>query len=131
MPKIDLTITITAILAICAIVSPIFTNILNNRHQLKIKELELKQRNYENTIIYRRKIFENYLKYAGRCIAYSDQSALKDYGEYYLLALLYAPDDLRQEMTIVHNLMSEYHWKQATPLFENITSQIDTILKTT
>lgn len=36
----DLTITVTAILAIAAIISPIATAIINNRYQMKLKELE-------------------------------------------------------------------------------------------
>ena len=45
MPKIELTITISVILALAAIISPIFTAIINNRYQLKLKKLELKQKN--------------------------------------------------------------------------------------
>ena len=35
---IDLTITITSLLALCAIISPIFTAIINNKYQLKSKK---------------------------------------------------------------------------------------------
>ena len=61
MPKIDFTISISVILALCAIVSPIFTAIINNMHQTKIKKLELKQQEYRDTIIHQRDFFENYL----------------------------------------------------------------------
>ena len=37
MPKIDLSFGVTAIIAICALLSPILTALLNNRHQIKIK----------------------------------------------------------------------------------------------
>ena len=36
MPKIDLSFGVTAIIAICALLSPILTALLNNRHQIKI-----------------------------------------------------------------------------------------------
>ena len=38
--KIDLTITITVILALSAIISPIIVAIINNRFQIKMKQIE-------------------------------------------------------------------------------------------
>lgn len=38
--QIDLSLTITAIIALCAIVSPIITTGINNAHQTKIKKIE-------------------------------------------------------------------------------------------
>ena len=42
MPKIDLTITISVIVALCAIISPIFTTLLNNRYLFKLEESKQK-----------------------------------------------------------------------------------------
>ena len=42
--KLDLTVTITAILGIAAIISPIATAIINNHYQLKLKKLEYQQK---------------------------------------------------------------------------------------
>ena len=58
---IDLTITITGLLALCAIVSPIITAVINNCHDTKLKKMEFKQKERENTILYQRKVFENFL----------------------------------------------------------------------
>ena len=54
---IDLTITITSLLALCAIISPIFTAIINNKYQLKLKKLELGYQEKTDTIIHRINIF--------------------------------------------------------------------------
>ena len=64
MPKIDLTITISVIVALCAIISPIFTTLLNNRYLFKLEESKQKQKSYENTVLHKREIFENYMMYA-------------------------------------------------------------------
>ena len=56
--KLDLTITVTAILGIAAIISPIATTIINNRYQLKLKKLEFQQIHLEKTTYYIRSIFE-------------------------------------------------------------------------
>lgn len=41
MPEFDSTITISIILAICALFAPSITAVINNRHQYKIRKLEL------------------------------------------------------------------------------------------
>ena len=65
--KFDFTVTITAILGIAAVISPIATAIINNRYQLKVKKLELEQNHKDKTTYYVRSIFENYLRYTGKC----------------------------------------------------------------
>lgn len=59
MPTIDLTISVTAILAISAIISPIATAIINNRHQYKLKELEYKHENEKSSLFYKRGVYED------------------------------------------------------------------------
>lgn len=127
MPKFDLTISISVILALCAIVSPIFTAIINNMHQTKIKKLELKQQEYRDTIIHQRDFFENYLKHAGRCIYYADSDALKDYGEHYFSALMYATDDLKADMIEANRLMLKDDWDNASVLIEKLSTKIHDI----
>lgn len=128
--KIDLTVTISVIIALCAIVSPVLTTIINNCHQTKIKKLELKQQEYRNTIIHQRDFFENYLKHAGRCIYYADSEALKDYGEHYFSALMYAPDDLKADMIEANQLMLKDDWDNASVLIEKLTAKIRAIQQT-
>ena len=125
--KIDLTVTISVIIALCAIVSPIFTSIINNMHQTKIKKLELKQQEYRDTIIHQRNFFENYLKHAGRCIYYADSDALKDYGEHYFSALMYATDDLKADMIEANRLMQKDDWDNASVLIEKLSTKIHNI----
>ena len=131
LPSIDLTINISVILALAAIVSPIFTSIINNIHQTKLKKMELKQAHFENTVLYKRTIFENYLRHAGRCVKYSDPESLKLYGESYFLALTYAPDDIGNLMTEINRHISRASFNEATALFEEqVSPLIRTMLKT-
>lgn len=129
LPHVDLTVNIATILALCAIISPILTALINNAHHTKIKKLELKQEHYQNTVLHQREIFENYLRYTGRCIYHSDISAVKDYGEYYLSALAYAPKDLIGDMIEANDLISSYQWEEAVPMFEKITTKIHDVLQ--
>lgn len=126
MPVFDLTISITTVLALCAIVSPILTAIINNCHQTKIKKMELKQEKYRNTVLHKRSVYENYLKSAGRCIYFADSDALKEYGEYYMAALICATPELRKLMISVNYLMLNNEFDRAQHGFEELTPLIYT-----
>lgn len=130
MPEIDLTITISVILALCSIFSTIITAIINNRQQIKLKRLELKQKEYENSVLHKRKIYENYLENAGRCIYFADAAALKDYGEHYFTALMIAPDELRSQMIQANDFMMKTDGESACRIIEDIIPAIHTILET-
>lgn len=129
MPEFDLTITISVILAFVAIISPIFTAIINNCHDTKIKKLELKQKEYENTVMYKRSLFENYLKYAGRCIYFSDIDASKYYGEFYFSALMCASPEIREDMIAVNKRIQRGEFHEATSLLEPLTAKIHATLQ--
>ncbi len=128
--KVDLTITVTAILGIAAIISPIATAIINNRYQLKIKKLELQQKHLESTTYYIRSIFENYLRYAGRCIYNADLDARKDYGEYYFLALSYAPESLSNSFININTAIYQNDYERAISLLEKLKPEINKLLQT-
>ena len=127
--QFDLTITVTAILGISAIISPIATAIINNLFQLKAKKLEMKQKNLENTTYYVRSIFENYLRHAGRCINNADRDARKDYGEYYFLALTYAPDNVSSAMIEINDAISACDYQIATSFLEKLKPEISKLLQ--
>lgn len=127
MPKFDMTISISVIVALCAILSPMITAIINNRYQIKLKRMELLQQEHQDSALYHRSVYENYLKHAGRCIYLSDQDALKEYGEFYYSALMYAPPDIRSDMIEANKLMYEINYDEASALIEGIAVKIHAI----
>ena len=128
--ELDLTITVTAILGIAAIISPIATAIINNLYQIKLKKLEMKQQKLEKTTYYTRSISENYLRYAGRCIYSVDRGARKDYGEYYFLALSYAPESLSESFVQINEAIYQDDYDTAIPLLEALKPEINKLLQT-
>lgn len=129
MPKFDLTVTISVIITLCAIISPILTAIINNRHQFKVLKMEAEQRRFEKTILYRRTIFENYLRFSGKCISHADEESMQEYGEYYLLALMYAPANIKHEMISAHKLMIDHKWSEASVSYEQLAPMIHDLLQ--
>lgn len=124
MPKIDISITISVIVALCAIISPILTALINNHHQMKIKKLESEQCFYENTIVRIRTIFENYLKTTSRCIMYESDEALAEYVECYVAALIYVPSDIGSNMAEIHDLIIKRNWAKTISLFTDLAPKI-------
>jgi len=70
IPDFDMTVTISIILAICALFAPSITAIINNRHNYKIRKLELEHDEYlhHSDIQYRNKyeVYKNLIDLAGR-----------------------------------------------------------------
>lgn len=129
MPNVDMSITIASVLAICAIISPIITTLINNHHNWRIHKAEMKREDYKNTILYKRSIYENYLRTAGRCIYYADDVALKDYGEHYMAALMCSEGELHAQMIEVNKHMQAYDWEKAMAGLELITPKIHALVE--
>lgn len=59
--KDNLPLLLTSAIAIISTISPFLTAIINNKHALKIKELDIKEQNYKLDTLHKRDIFEDYL----------------------------------------------------------------------
>lgn len=120
MPKIDLTITVSVIVALAAVISPILTAIINNKHQLNLKRLELKQQEYERTVLYKRNIFENYLRYLSEVSQRPTADSISGYARFYPLAFMYAPEKIKVEMSKVNQIFGN-------SFRANVLSEVDEI----
>ncbi len=107
MPKIDLTVTITTVLALVAIISPIFTAIINNHYQLKLKRMELKQQEYLQSILHKQNALENYLCYLNEEVQHSTKESQSKYAEFYPLAYVYLPKDIQHKMSALNHSIVE------------------------
>lgn len=103
---IDLTVTITGLLAVCAIISPIITAVINNCHESELKRMEFKQKEREDTILYQRKVFENFLSSAGSLLMQNRPEVILEYGKWYAQTLLYAPEYLKEDLYRLNNLIN-------------------------
>lgn len=70
MPNINISFTITAIIAIVALFSPIFVAVINNKHQIKIRQIELnnniQQKKFETYYMDKSNAFRSFLINAGQ-----------------------------------------------------------------
>ena len=130
MPKIDLTITISVVIAICAIISPIITTLLNNRHLYKMRKLDMQLDEQKQSKFYKRGMYEQYLRTVGKCITYSSDNALREYGESYAIAMAYFPEHLLADLIRINSLIMNHQCREATDSFNRFAPQIRAILRT-
>lgn len=100
MPKIDLSLTITGIIAICAIVSPIAVAIVNNIYALKVKKMEIRVNSQA-------KALENYLLAVGNIIDGHSRQVSCDYEACKCIAYAYAPKSAWPEMDKLDKFIKE------------------------
>lgn len=116
--------TVTAVIAVIAIVSPVLTAIINNLFQLIIKILETKEKHQQDTVKYQRCVFEDYLRYTSQHVNNRANSLKDKYKEVYSLALLYAPDAISTQMIEIDNLASNDYRNDANQKLTQLIPQI-------
>lgn len=124
MPKIDLTVTISAIVAIAAIISPVITALINNAYQLKLRKLEIQQQRYEQDTLHRREIFENFLSAFNEVCHRRDDATISRYAASYSLVYIYLPEKVRKDLGLVNLLIANYEWDEAIKYVDAISMDI-------
>lgn len=121
---LDLTITVSAILGISAVISPIATAIINNRYLLKLKKLEYEHQDKKESFFYKRGVYEDYLRYTGKCIAFATQENLQEYGKIYSLALIYFPEELVDDLKALNDTIHNSRWDVSSSLLNELAPKI-------
>ena len=124
-PTIDLTITISVILGVAAIISPVLTTLLNNHHQLKLKKLELKQKEYEQTILYKRNIFENFLTALSMVAQLHSRENINEFAKWYPLAYMYLPEEVQKTLATINLLLAHNKCDEIVKYVDLVTSDIN------
>ena len=127
--QIKLEWTVTAILAVSAILSPIITTILNNRHLRKMRLLELKREEYKETVVYKRNVIEAYIKTAGGCIQHPSPNQRIEYADTFGSAVVYVPDEVRTKMIEIDNYILQSQPVKAHDAFILLLPQLIGILQ--
>jgi DNA replication protein DnaD len=127
--KIDPTISISAILACAAIISPILTALINNAHHRKMRLLELKQEKYKETVVYQRKAIENYIQNTSVKIQVRNLDSNIDYASCFGLAALYVPEKQRGLMIEINDLLIQQNREAANERFKLLLPELISILQ--
>lgn len=99
--KLDLTWTITSGIAIAAIVSPIFTAMVNNHHQLNMKKLQLDHDERSETSLHSRQSLERLLSSISEFSVLNRRDIdMKKVMRAYYLSLPYVPENMRHDLSL-------------------------------
>lgn len=120
---------ISAITLIVAIVSPVLVTILNNRHNTKLKNLELK---YEKYISYYQKqetVFNKFINYASKRLEANYQSERVEYIHCYNELFLYTPEKYWKDFEELNNLIISREKDDATEKLSSVSKTLGEILR--
>lgn len=129
MPNLDLSFTITAIIAICSLVSPIATAVINNHHQKSMKKLEYQEQEKQRKIERKREIYEDYVRAAGACIQHTNPEALSEFARHSAQILCYVPDDLVNDVQLLERLVTDNNQNLAQDRLNFIISKLRPLLQ--
>ena len=104
---------LTVILGIIVLSSPLITIWLNNRHAVKMKELEHHQDLYKTKYLHEREMIENYLSAVAYRIAHPSQVSSDEYNRAYLSVLFLLPDDLRSSLVTINKELEQKETDEA------------------
>ena len=111
----NVALVISSITAITAIIAPVATNIINNRHQEKMKHIEM----YETKRI---EVINEYVSRAEKYIGDNENECLmEDFRQYKNQAYLYMPKSLWIEIDNLHNAIDEGDQESARAILSFIS----------
>lgn len=96
--NVDLTVTVSVIIALCAIISPIIVAIINNRYQLKLKKIEFARD-------YKIHAFEEYMSSLQRRISNRNSNTVSEYAKAFGNALIYASPSTQSVMLEIDEII--------------------------
>ena len=124
LPNLDASLTITGIIAVAAIISPILVALINNHHQLKLKNAETDRIAYEENEKAIKQVYINYIKYTGRCLACALPENEEAYNEYYFQLLMYVPEEIANSMKKINDLILGSEYIKASKELEDLVPKL-------
>lgn len=130
MVSVDLTVTISVILGLAAVVVPTLGTIISCRVQWKIKREEMREdrRRYEQRQI--SDIYDTYAIAAGACVYNRSKEALADFSAASAKAMMYAPKEIVPKMRELANRLDSADYNSAKGLVSEITEAMRDAVKT-
>jgi len=119
MNSSDWSAIISAITLLAAILSPVVTTIINNRHQAKLK----KQAFFDS---HRAEVIENFIRYTGSVNEVSSYAEdFREYGKRSKEIYLYIPEHLWHYVDSIDNAIFESEYKNASKLLANFCKELN------
>ena len=130
MVSVDLTVTISVILGLAAVVVPTLGTIISCRVQWKIKREEMREdrRRYEQRRI--SDIYDAYAIAAGACVYKRSKEARAEFSAASAKAMMYAPKEIVSKMRELADRLDSADYNSAKGLVSEITEALRDAVKT-
>ena len=113
-----------AVTLILSILVPLFTQIANNRFQLKLEMLRKEQAELERASTRKRDAFESFIQNTGGCIGAASKEMLQGAIASINKLYIYAPEEWWRLLDTLCWHIKNYEWEQALPIFQDISKRI-------
>ena len=127
--QIDWSATAAWIALAISIISPAITTILSNRHQLKLREVDIQEKHsdaYNNALV---STIEEFITNVGRCVSRPSAPARKECAESFFRIYAYTPQSLWPFLDDLNNKIDCDDWDGALKLFNSIAKSLACLLK--
>lgn len=115
-------IIISAVTVLCALGAPALTAIINNHHQLKLRQMELEHSAKVTSAHHHRDIVESYLKVAGAVSYDYNVKSAAEYGKYYALAFAHFPCECHEQMKKLNSAIRYDNYNEARAEYEKLAA---------
>lgn len=113
-------IIVSTVTLLCALASPTITAIVNNRYQLKLRQLELTHSDKTSAEQHQHDIVEKYLMSAGAAAYVFDSKTASEYGKYYALAFAYLPNECHEQMKKFNSVLRFDNLRESRQEYEKL-----------
>lgn len=127
--QIDWSATAAWIALAISIISPAITTILTNRHQLKLRELDIQEKHSSTYNAARASTIEDFISKVGKYISYSSSSARKECAESFFHIYAYTPQSLWPFLDDLNDKIESDDFAGAHELFNGIAKSLACLLK--
>lgn len=120
--KFDFTVSFALLLTLCSIVLPTITTILNNRHQIKMREMDF---NLDKKF----SVIETYIESVGNCLELCSRVNLSQYNKSKGMLYLYVPKKLYKQINELDICIQNQQLNTAKSLFNMLCIDLSNVIK--
>lgn len=113
------------------IVGPIVTTILTNRHQLKLRKMDILQRTIEKYEDNRFRDIQAFISRIGKYLAQHDMESRKSFGECFYNIYQYVPASLWDKLDFLYVSLCAKDYDSAHKIYSSVVRELALILKET
>lgn len=110
------------------IAGPIITALINNKHQLRLREMDIREKQISEYCEYRRCAIENFLSSTSKYLSDCQYKNVEVCGENFFQVYSYVPQNLWESLNILYSHICEERTDEARVLFSKISNQLAEIL---